>query len=111
MAADQEVLEGYVVDLACLRKYPRGELVQRAREHSQKCMLMGHCLESGYGLVDEQGQLSLLDAEATLPVIYAVRDCGRRSGIRLRVVREFRDGEMQTREVQLSPVQARAEVQ
>ena len=32
----QEVLEGFVVDQACLRKYPQDELFDRAREHTKQ---------------------------------------------------------------------------
>ena len=102
MAEFQEVLEGYVVDLGCLRKYSRGELLERARTHTRECALMGHCLESGYGLVDEDGRVSLLDSEATLRVVDAVRSSERRQGIKLRVVRELQDGKMQTSEVQVT---------
>lgn len=102
MVESEEVLEGYVVDLACLRKYTRDELLDRAREHMQKCALMGHCMESGYGLVDEEGGLSVLDSEATLQVADVIRDCGQEKGIRLRVVRERKDGEMHTVDVQLT---------
>ena len=50
----REVLEGYVVDQACLRKYPQDELLERSRVHTTECALMGHCMESGYGLVNEE---------------------------------------------------------
>lgn len=46
-----EITEGYVVDLACLRRYPRQEYTSRAAQHTTECALMGHCVESGYGLV------------------------------------------------------------
>ena len=45
-----EIVEGYVVDLACLRRYPQKEYTARATEHTTECALMGHCVESGYGL-------------------------------------------------------------
>lgn len=96
MSEKTETLEGYVVDLACLRKYPQGELAERARIHSKACALMGHCLESGYGLVDEEGHTSLLDMESTLMVLDAIRDSGKEQGIKLRARREMRDKEMQT---------------
>lgn len=101
MVENQEVLEGYIVDLSCLRKYPQKELFQRARTHSKECALMGHCLESGYGVVDENAGLTVLDSKATPQVFDAVRKCEQKQGIRLQIVRELKEGEMQTRSVQL----------
>lgn len=53
MPNSKETIEGSVVNLACVRKYPRAERVERARSHIKQCALMGHCLESGYALVDD----------------------------------------------------------
>ena len=101
MAVGREVAEGYVVDLACLRKYPRGELLERAKVHTRECALMPHCVESGYGLVDEHGRLTVLDSEATLRVYDALRGSDHDRGIRVRATRETQDGEMRTRDVEL----------
>lgn len=93
----EEQLEGYVVDIACLRKYPQDALLDRARVHTRQCALMGHCVESGYGLVDERGHLRLLEASATPDVVSALRKSSRDAGIRLRARRESgEDGEMRT---------------
>ena len=92
----REELEGYLVDQACLRKYPQDQLLARAREHTRECALMGHCVESGYGLVDDDGRPLLLEAASTPEVVLAVRDASRDHGIRLRVTREMEDGEMRT---------------
>ncbi|CAN5429130.1 hypothetical protein BH20VER3_BH20VER3_03320 [soil metagenome] len=86
-----EPLEGYVVDVACARKYPRNELLERTREHTHECLQMGHCAESGYALVDDDGRLSLLDAAATPLVLEAIRGLGGAQGIRLRANREMKD--------------------
>ena len=91
-----ETLEGYVVDIACLRKYPQDELAERAREHTQACGLMGHCAESGYALVGDDGRPALLEPQATPRVMAALRESDREAGIRLRARREMRDGEMET---------------
>ena len=96
MGRRSETIEGYVVDVACLRKYPRDELLQRARVHTRECALMGHCVESGYGLVQESGELALLDSEATTRVVEAVRSASRPDGIRLHVIRELDEKEMKT---------------
>lgn len=95
-----EVLEGYAVDLDCLRKCPQAKLAERARAHTQDCVLMGHCVASGFGLVDDDGRVAVLDAEATLGVVGAVRRSRRRQGIRLRVIREMKEGEMVTSAVE-----------
>lgn len=94
-----ETLEGYVVDVMCLRKYPQDTLLERGREHTKECALMGHCMESGYGLVNEQGKPLLLEPAATPRVVIALQQSDRDHGVRLRVTRERRDGEMQTTSV------------
>jgi hypothetical protein len=95
-----ERLEGYVVDLICLREYPVGEYAERARRHTRACALKGHCVESGYGLVSDDGRVALLDPAATPQVVEAVRGSSREAGIRLRVRREEREGEMRTDHVE-----------
>ncbi|MEW5926104.1 MAG: hypothetical protein AB1941_01325 [Gemmatimonadota bacterium] len=95
----REVLEGYVVDQACLRKYPQDELLERARVHTTECALMGHCMESGYGLVDEEGRPLLLEPAATARVVERLRSTGVEKGARLRATRVMRDGEMTTVDV------------
>ena len=92
-------VEGYVVDIACVRKYPREELLRRAREHTKKCALMGHCVESGYALVHAD-RVVLLDHEATPKVVAAVGASDRESGIKLRAERQMQDGEMRTTAVE-----------
>ena len=100
MSSLTETLEGYAVDIACIRRYPREELLQRSREHSRQCGLKGHCIESGYGIVDEMGRLSLLEAAATPRVLEAVRSSPKEKGIKLRVFRQEEEGEMKTRQVE-----------
>jgi hypothetical protein len=90
-----EPLEGHVVDTACLRKYPRAELAERAREHTTECSLMGHCADSGYALVGDGGRVALLESQATPRVMAALRQSERGDGVRLRARREMRDGEME----------------
>ncbi|MDX5423533.1 hypothetical protein [Pontibacter virosus] len=48
----KETLEGNVVAISCLRTIPSAQTGEAAKEHSTACALMGHCIESGYGLVD-----------------------------------------------------------
>jgi hypothetical protein len=97
---DTETLDGYVVDLICLRKYPAGEYAERARAHTRACALDGHCIESGFGLVSADGRVALLDPSATPLVVDAVRGSEREAGIRLRVRREERDGAIKTVDVE-----------
>lgn len=99
MVTDTESAEGYVIDVACVRKNPREELLDKARDHSKECALMGHCVESGYGLVSEDDHLTLLDPKATQKVVNVVEESDTQEGIRLRVTREERDGTMETQTV------------
>ncbi|SEM01686.1 hypothetical protein SAMN04515665_12638 [Blastococcus sp. DSM 46786] len=90
-----EIVEGYVVDLACLRRYPQEEYTARAPEHTTECALMGHCVESGYGLVSDGNRVVPLDTEATPHIVAALRTA-RPQGVRLRVEREEVEGELRT---------------
>jgi hypothetical protein len=102
---DSETLEGYVVDIICLRKYPVGEYAERAKKHTRACALEGHCVESGFALVGDNGRAALLDPEATVRVVEAVRGSDQEAGIRLRVRREEQQGEMQTVSVEaINPI-------
>lgn len=96
MGNDTEAIEGYVIDIACIRKNTRGELLEKARTHSKECALMGHCVESGYGLVTDDDRLTLLDPKATRKVVGVVEESDTQQGIQLRVTRHERDGTMET---------------
>ena len=100
----EEQLEGYVVDIACLRKYASGEVQSRARAHTRSCLLMGHCVESGYGLVGGDGTVTLLDTQATPLVVGAVKTCPSEDRIHLTVHRRRKDGEMVSCDVRLAGV-------
>lgn len=103
--ADEETFEGYVVDIACLRKYPQNALLSKARRHTLDCALMGHCVESGYGVVGDDGVARYLDSGATPKVLDVLKATRASSGIRLRVGRAFRDGQMHTDRVdELAPL-------
>lgn len=94
-----ERIEGYVVDIACLRKYSVSTTHQQAREHSKHCALMGHCIESGFGIVTDDGQVVLLDADATPKVVSALKASEAEKGIRLSVTRRSEGSEAQVAEV------------
>ncbi|MFC7139960.1 hypothetical protein ACFQMA_08950 [Halosimplex aquaticum] len=99
MSTDTETVEGYVMDAGCIRKNARDELLENARSHTRDCALMGHCVESGYGIVTEDDRVTMLDPEATPAVVNVVEASGRDKGIRLRVTREERDSAMETTDV------------
>ena len=69
-----ETVEGYLIDVECIRKNARDELLEKARDHSSECALMGHCVESGYGIVTENDRLTVLDSEATPMIVDAVEE-------------------------------------
>jgi len=100
MAISTETLSGYVMDAECVRKSPVDEVLDRARAHSRDCGLMGHCAESGFVLVDENGRAAFLDDEATVPVLDAIRRSGKDSGIRLRAFRKRAGENMHTSHVE-----------
>lgn len=92
----RESAAGFVLDIACVRKYPQGELVDKAKAHASQCSLMGHCIESGYALVREDGSMTLLDAAATPLLVRILTDSAKATGVAAEVTRELRDGDMQT---------------
>lgn len=93
-------VEGHVIDVACIRKNQRADLPTKARNHSRACALMGHCIESGYGIVSEDDRLTVLDPNSTRKVVDAVERSDAEQGIRLRVTREKRDGTLETTAVE-----------
>ena len=95
-----ETLDGYVIDVGCIRKNARDELLEKARTHSRECALMGHCIESGYGIVTEDDRLTVLDAEATPKIENTVEESDTEEGIRLRIQREKEDGSMETTSIE-----------
>ena len=97
--AGRAELQGWVVDIACLRKYPEDEYAQRARVHTTACALMGHCVESGYGVVGEGGRIHLLDPEATSKVVAVLEGSDAEQGVYVRAERRLHDGEMVTESV------------
>jgi len=94
-----ETQEGYVIDVGCIRKNVRDELLSKARTHTRDCALMGHCIESGYGIVTENDRLVLLDADATPKVVDTVEESDTETGIRLKIQREKHDGAMSTMDI------------
>lgn len=93
---EEEILEGYVVDIACVRRYPKKELTERARKHTAACALTGHCIESGYALISPASDLALLDTKATLQLADLIRKDSRKSGIQARIIRHSNQGAMET---------------
>lgn len=100
MGEHTETIEGYVMDGGCIRKNARDELLKKARVHTRDCCLMGHCIESGYGIVTENDQLVMLDTDATQQVVNTVEATDTEEGIRLRVTRQKREDQMETMSVE-----------
>jgi hypothetical protein len=95
-----ETQDGYVIDVGCIRTNAREELLSKARTHTRDCALMGHCVESGYGIVTEDNRLVVLDSEATPKVVDVVEASDTKKGIRLHIQREEHDGAMKTVDVE-----------
>lgn len=100
MSPVTETIEGYVIDSACVRKNARGDLLSKGRGHTRQCALMGHCIESGYGIVSEDDRLTILDPKATPKVVGVIEESDTEAGIKLRATREERDGKMETTKVE-----------
>lgn len=96
MESITETVEGYVVDIACLRKYAVAEMAERASVHTRECALMGHCVESGFALVEDDGRVMLLDSEATPSLVRILTSSSRQQGVKLRAVRKREGEEMKT---------------
>lgn len=99
---EKEILEGYVVDIICLRNMPASQYSEQAKEHTTACALMGHCMESGYGLVGEQNKLVVLDPKATPWVVALLKKTDKEKGVRLQVEREAKEGKMETTKISLA---------
>lgn len=102
MSSETSRYEGYIVDIACLRKYPEEKMLMRVKEHTKQCALDGHCIESGYALVLESGEKVLLEPDATALVVAAVLLSDREAGITAEVERVLIDGSMHTTRVRLT---------
>lgn len=100
MATDSETLEGYVIDIACVRKNSRGELQENAETHTRECALTGHCIESGYALVTDNDELVLLDESATPDIVDVMKHSEKDQGHRVQVTREPEDDEFTTTSVE-----------
>lgn len=99
MTSDLEMFEGYVVDIACLRKYPKGGVVARARSHTKSCAVMGHCVESGYALINNDGDILLLEPAITPKVLQLLYESPMQAGIRIQVKRRWAGEGMRTESV------------
>jgi hypothetical protein len=87
-----EILEGFVVDIRCVRLWPHDEVRVRAREHARECLLKGAHMETGYALITDEGSAVLLDTDATPLIIDVLQQLTNRTGICVRAEREW-DGE------------------
>lgn len=87
-----ESFDGYLLDVACVRKYPPEELIERARRHTRACALEGHCVESGYAIISNSGVITLLDSAATTLVVRALLESEQLQGIKCRITRSNEAG-------------------
>lgn len=60
---------------------------------------MDHSIESGYGLIDDEGVPHVLDPDATAPVVQHLLDTSEAQGVRLLVRRRLDGGTMRTVDV------------
>ncbi len=88
------------MDIACIRTNPVAEMGSRAKNHTKTCALMGHCVESGYGLVNTQGEVVLLDDEATPKIVAVLQQINAEDEIWLQVDRQEKKGKMNTIKVE-----------
>lgn len=72
-APTREVREGYVVYQGCLRNARGISSLEPARAHTTEYALMGHCMESGYGLLDNEGRALLLEPPPTPQIVETLR--------------------------------------
>ena len=85
------------MDIDCLRTISSAKIRESAKTHTTACTLMGHCIESsGYGLVDDNGKMTLLDPKATKHVVEALMKTTKEKGVRLRVALEEKDAGVET---------------
>lgn len=105
-SASMERVEGYVVDMHCIRQWPQAQWQERARKHLTTCA--EEHLESGFCLVD--GCAVPLDPAATQMVLRTLREIGDEKGALLRALRKNSDGMMVTtyvdRAIPREPVQS-----
>ena len=99
-SSNTETLEGYLIDIACVRKNSRDELLRKAETHTRECALTGRCVESGYAVVTGGDRLALLDSSATPTVAKTVEESEKELGHRVRVTRDEQSGKMHTATVE-----------
>jgi hypothetical protein len=95
-----ERIEGFVVDLHCVRQWPAKEVLERSQEHATACSLQGDHIESGYALIDET--VVPLDSKATPMILHALRESEREHGARVRATRRDKNHIMETTMVELA---------
>lgn len=87
-----EKLEGYVVDMHCVRTWPQAELQKRARKHPVECAR--EHLETGFCIVN--GCAVPLDMQATPLILRALNETTKSIGLRLHLTRKSADNGMET---------------
>ena len=90
------MLEGFVVDVDCVRVARRSDLVRRAAGHLRACALAAGFSAGAYALVEPGGTVHVLDHQATPLVLWALWRSTREAGVWVRAERHERDGRMET---------------
>ena len=91
-----EVLDGYVIDLDCLRTARRDALLRVAAHHPRACALSAAFSITAFALVDHDGAVHVLDDAATRFVIALLWRADDGRALAVRVHREVRHGRMET---------------
>ncbi len=88
--ADELVLKGYLVDVACSARSRRK--ADPPIVHSRMCMQMPSCSESGYGLLTEDKQFIRFDEESNQKVKKLLSETSKENDFRITVTGS-REGE------------------
>jgi hypothetical protein len=88
--ADEVVLKGYLVDVACSAR--RIRKAGPPIVHSRMCMQMPACSESGYGLLTEDKQFIRFDEESNQKVKKLLSETSKENDFRITVTGS-REGE------------------
>ena len=91
-----EVLQGFVIDLHCLRTAPRDTVVQVAARHPRACALAATFSGTPFALVDHDGTVHVLDDAATRLVIAVLWRTDDRRALAVRARRAGKHGRMET---------------
>jgi hypothetical protein len=105
----EATVEGYVVDIACLRRYPETEYAKRSRAHTTGCVADGSLRRERLRPGRRRRSPPPLDTHATPHVVAVLREASTTEAVYLVVERTWEDGEMVTQQVQRATKEATGE--